>query len=115
MTSTYESHWDLEDTFDGDYSDNIETELSVMEIAGLAVAGVTALNGVAVLTAAAPAYTAVMGAGATALGWCGYRRRNDLPIVPGQGSSDPTPAPVAAPQPGAVVDSAGKSVDVEGL
>ena len=93
----------------------IETDLSGLEIAGLAVAGVTALNGVAVLTAAAPAYTAVMGAASAGLGWTGYRKRQGLPIIPGQGASDTTPAPVAATQPGAVVNHAGAPVEVAGL
>ena len=100
-------------------ADGIETELSALEIAGLAVAGVTALNGVAVLTAAAPAYTAVMGAGATVLGWTGYRKRNGLPVIPGQATEDTTPATVAAPQPVAVAstppitDRAGQEVNPE--
>ena len=120
MTTTTVDAWDTDfapDEIDTSLyaDDGLDTELSVLEIASLAVAGVTALNGIAVLTAAAPAYTAVMGAGAATLGWTGYRKRQGLPVIPGQGGNDTTPAPVAAPQPGAVVNTAGAPVDVEGL
>jgi hypothetical protein len=104
-----------------DDMDNMDIELNPLEIGAIAVVGVTALNGVAVIASAAPAYVGVMSAAGAALGWCGFRKRQGLPIIPGQGdvevavTAKVTPSPVPAPQAGTVTNATGKTINPEDL
>ena len=95
--------------------DGIQTELSSLEIAGVAVGGVTAATGVAALASMAPVYTTVLGAVAGGLAWTGYRQRLDLPLNPfetGEAKSESAPA---TSNNGVVENIAGQPVEVATL
>lgn len=99
---------------DAHLDDNFETDLSPLEVAGVAVAGVTAASGVAVMASMAPVYTTVMGVAAGGLAWTGYRKRLDLPLNPfekGEAKSEPAPATSN----GVVENNAGQPVEVATL
>ena len=92
-----------------------ETELSAMELASIAIGGVTVLNGAVVMAAAAPVYTSVMALAGGGLGWAGYRRRIGKSINPF--ASDDTiveakPAPAVVKP---VVNTQGAEVEIETL
>ena len=96
-------------------SSDIQTDLSSLEIAGVAVGGVTAATGVAALASMAPVYTTVLGAVAGGLAWTGYRKRLDLPLNPfekGEAKSEPAPA---TSNNGVVENIAGQPVEVATL
>ena len=114
-----ESEFDIVETEAG-----LETELSAFEIAGLAIGGVTAINGAAVMASLAPVYTGVMAAAAGGLGWTGYRRRHELPLNPFSqekaakveaAAKSVVKSDVAPEDQVPVTDFSGKPVDIEGL
>jgi hypothetical protein len=99
------AHWD---------SNGLETELSAMELGGIAVGGVIAVNSTAVMAALAPVYTGVLATTAGGLGWVGFRRRMNLPINPF------AQEPVALPDPKEatakpVVNTQGAEVEIATL
>ena len=112
MDSTLSNDFDF-DSVDA-LSSDIQTDLSSLEIAGVAVGGVTAATGVAALASMAPVYTTVLGAVAGGLAWTGYRKRLDLPLNPfekGEAKSESTPATSN----GVVENIAGQPVEVATL
>jgi hypothetical protein len=58
------------------------TDLNVYEVAALGTCGLLALNGVAVITVAAPAYAGVMLTAGAGLAYAGDRTRKGLPMNP---------------------------------
>ena len=106
--------FDYVDAGEAQLDQNFETDLSPLEVAGVAVAGVTAASGVAVMASMAPIYTTVMGVAAGGLAWTGYRKRLDLPLNPfekGEAKSESTPATSN----GVVENIAGQPVEVATL
>lgn len=106
--------YDTLDTTDlvAESSDGLETELSAMELAGIAIGGVTVLNSAVVMAAAAPAYTSIMALAGGGLGWAGYRKRIGKSLNPFV--SDDTivePKPEVKP----VVNTQGAEVEIATL
>ena len=88
-------------------------ELNAFEIGAAVTTAGIGVASIGLTTTVAPTLVALPGMVAGALALTGYHRRNGH--LPFMGDKDTTPAPVAAVQPGAVVDTAGKPVEVEGL
>ena len=83
------------DNLDGAFG----TDFNTYEVAAMGTGGLLALNGVAVICVAAPAYAGVMLTAGAALAYAGDRTRKGLPMVPFGKSNDtterlPDPAPV---------------------
>ena len=87
-------------------------DMNAFEIgAAVGCAGI-AVASVGLTATAAPTVVGIPGLFAAGLALAGYNERHGhLPFM----GDKTTPAPVAAPQPGAVVNAAGAPVDVEGL
>ena len=106
----------LEETPDATWTETSELkleDLNAFEIGAAVGAAGIAVASLGITTMAAPTMVAVPGAVAGGFYLAGYNQRHGH--LPFMGERGTTPAPVAAPQPGAVVDAAGKPVDVAGL
>lgn len=85
------------DNLDGAFG----TDFNAYEVAAMGTGGLLALNGVAVICVAAPAYAGVMLTTGAVLAYAGDRTRKGLPMIP-FGKSDetierfPDPAPVTS-------------------
>ena len=106
----------IEETPDATWTETSELkleELNAFEIGAAVGAAGIAVASLGITSVAAPTMVAVPGAVAAGLAVAGYNQRHGH--LPFMGERGTTPAPVAAPQPGAVVNAAGAPVDVEGL
>ena len=83
-------------------------DMGVMETVGVATAGILAAQSMLATAVAAPVYAGIMTAAAGGLVYSGYRRRNDLPLIPSFGSGE-------APTPGEVVNAVGTPVAVTSI
>ena len=88
-------------------------DMNAFEIGAAVGAAGIAVASLGITTMAAPTMVAVPGVVAGGFYLAGYNQRHGH--LPFMGERGTTPAPVAAPQPGAVVDATGAPVDVAGL
>ena len=91
-----------------DVDEQYVQDMGVMETVGVATAGILAAQSMLATAIAAPVYAGIMTAAAGGLVYSGYRKRNNLPLVPAFGSTE-------APTSGQVTDTTGTPVPVASI
>ena len=105
--------WTSVTDLDPALDDNFDVDLNAFELGAAVTAAGIGVASLGITSVVTPTVVAVPGAVAGGLYLAGFKSRHGH--LPFMGDKDTTPAPVAAVQPGAVVDTAGKPVEVEGL